>query len=75
MGKIKSQLFYFLLKKSNFVPNLTFGPLIVKGIRTKTKAFLDCHCMVSDPAFWVEDLYESGANQITFHYEANISFI
>jgi len=55
----------------HFVPNLTLGPPIVKCLRKNhPTAFLDCHCMVSHPAQWVEDLADAGANQVTFHTEA-----
>jgi len=55
----------------HFVPNLTFGAPIVKCLRTKiTKAFFDMHMMVSSPEKWINDMYDAGANQYTFHYEA-----
>lgn len=54
----------------HFVPNLTFGPPIVKCLRKHVPdAFLDCHCMVSNPAQWVPDLAEAGASQVVFHIE------
>mmetsp|Transcript_60387 Transcript_60387/g.69993 ORF Transcript_60387/g.69993 Transcript_60387/m.69993 type:complete len:186 (-) Transcript_60387:134-691(-) len=56
----------------HFVPNLTMGPPIIQSLRKHTKAFLDCHCMVTDPAKWVEPLAKAGADQITFHYESNV---
>ena len=33
-----------------FVPNITIGPVVVKGIRKATKAFLDCHLMIMEPS-------------------------
>ena len=35
-------------------------------------AFFDCHCMISEPHKWIDDLTNSGANQITFHYESDV---
>jgi len=54
----------------HFVPNLTIGPPVVSSLRKHTPAFLDCHLMVSDPAFWINDFAKAGANSITFHIEA-----
>ena len=43
----------------------------MKALRTHLpSAFLDCHLMVSDPLFWVEEFGKSGASQFTFHIEA-----
>jgi len=58
----------------NFVPNLTFGPPVVKAVRKKIpkgEAFFDCHMMVANPQQWVGPMADAGADQYTFHYEAN----
>ena len=55
----------------HFVPSLTLGPLIVKAIRPLTQLFLDCHLMVSEPAQWLTEFAQAGANQITIHVEAS----
>lgn len=57
----------------HFVPNLTFGPPVVKALRAhipKGTAFFDCHMMVSNPLQWVDDMAAAGADQYTFHIEA-----
>ncbi|KAJ1652555.1 RIBULOSE-phosphate 3-epimerase [Dispira simplex] len=54
----------------HFVPNLTIGAPVIKSLRPHTKAFLDCHLMVSHPEQWVEDFAKAGADMFTFHYEA-----
>lgn len=57
----------------HFVPNLTFGPPVVKALRQhipKGEAFFDCHMMVSHPGQWVNDMVAAGADQYTFHLEA-----
>lgn len=54
------------------MPNLTLGAPIVKCLRKHTKMFLDCHLMVTDPAFWVDDYAKAGADQITFHIESDV---
>ena len=45
------------------------GPPIIKSLRKHTDAFLDCHCMVSNPQQWIKPLSTAGASQVTFHWE------
>jgi ribulose-phosphate 3-epimerase len=56
----------------NFVPNISLGFPVIKSLRKKTNIFFDCHCMISDPLKYVEDLSKTGADQMTFHIESNI---
>lgn len=53
----------------NFVPNLTFGPSVIKSIRPHTKLFFDVHLMVQNPLDLAESYIKAGANQLTFHIE------
>jgi len=53
-----------------FVPNLTFGPKIVKTVRSITKLPLDVHLMIEKPEKLIPDFIEAGANYITIHQEA-----
>lgn len=54
---------------SHFVPNLTFGPDIVRAIRKVSKIFLDVHLMCSRPEILIEPFAEAGANCLTIHTE------
>ncbi len=54
----------------HFVPNLTFGPPVVKSLRKSTQCFLDCHLMVSRPDEWIVPFREAGADLITIHQES-----
>lgn len=54
----------------HFVPNLSMGAPIVCSLRKHSKAFFDCHLMVSHPEQWVTDFAKAGANSYTFHIEA-----
>jgi ribulose-phosphate 3-epimerase len=54
----------------NFVPNLTLGPRAVAAINRSTDLFLDVHIMVYNPFDYIERFVESGADMITFHFEA-----
>ncbi|MGA8165527.1 MAG: ribulose-phosphate 3-epimerase [Waddliaceae bacterium] len=54
----------------NFVPNLTLGPKAITAINRATSMFLDVHIMVYHPFDNIERIVESGADNITFHFEA-----
>ncbi len=55
---------------NHFVPNLTFGPLVVAAARRLTAAFLDVHLMIDQPQRLVRAFREAGADLITLHLEA-----
>jgi ribulose-phosphate 3-epimerase len=55
---------------NHFVPNLTFGPLIVEAVRRMSSAFLDVHLMIARPERLVDAFRGAGADQITVHLEA-----
>ncbi len=54
----------------HFVPNISYGPVIVKACRKVTKLPLDVHLMIEKPDFFVPLFVESGANLISVHAEA-----
>ena len=54
----------------SFVPNLTFGPLMVSALRPHTRLPFDAHLMTVNPQNLVGDFARAGADHITFHYEA-----
>lgn len=56
----------------HFVPNLTFGPLLVTTVNKMTDLFLDTHLMIENPDLYLEDFVSAGADCITVHYEAVI---
>ncbi|MGP0031327.1 MAG: ribulose-phosphate 3-epimerase [Acidimicrobiales bacterium] len=53
----------------HFVPNLTVGPPVVASLRRHTPLFFDCHLMMTDPAKYLEDFAEAGADGCTVHVE------
>ena len=61
---------HFDVMDGHFVPNLTFGPDILKGFRKATDLYLDVHVMIDRPLFFAEKFLSAGADNYTFHYEA-----
>lgn len=60
--------FYHLdIMDGHFVPNLSFGPGLVKTINKLTDGYLDVHLMLSEPESFFEPFHEAGADAITFH--------
>lgn len=55
-----------------FVPNLTFGAVLIKALRPVTDKPFDVHAMVADPGRFVEPFAEAGAQLLTVHVEACI---
>ena len=54
----------------HFVPNLTFGPQVIKSLRSTTKLIFDTHLMVNNPDKMIPWFADAGADIITIHYEA-----
>lgn len=53
----------------HFVPNITFGPPLVRSIDQSTRLPLDVHLMVTDPLHYAESFRKAGADIISFHVE------
>ena len=53
----------------HFVPNISFGPAVVKRIRPLTRMFFDVHLMCCKPEILLEPFSSAGANQINIHVE------
>ena len=54
----------------HFVPNITFGPPVIKAIRSRTKAFFDCHLMIAPADPYLAAFAEAGCDGMTVHAEA-----
>jgi ribulose-phosphate 3-epimerase len=53
----------------HFVPNLTFGPKLIAGLRKRTKLPLDAHLMISNPLKFIDEFLDAGCDSVTFHVE------
>ena len=66
-----AKFLHFDVMDGHFVPNLTFGPDILKGFRKACPDLvMDVHLMVENPDMFVEAFVKAGADMITFHVEA-----
>src|SRR5215472_14615613 len=52
-----------------FVPNITFGPLVVEAVRPLTRLPLEAHLMIVEPERYIEDFAKAGADVIIVHQE------
>lgn len=62
--------FHIDIMDGQFVPNITFGPLIVQAVRSVTSLPLDVHLMIDDPDRYLADFATAGADILTVHAEA-----
>ena len=53
----------------HFVPNITFGPTVIKRLRKIGKQPFDAHLMISEPGRYVDQFLDAGCDSITFHVE------
>jgi len=70
--KAGAHLLHVDVMDGHFVPNITIGPVVVKGIRQVTKMPLDVHLMISDPDRYIPAFVEAGANMLTVHAESTV---
>lgn len=66
----KAQWMHFDVMDGHFVPNLTFGPDILKGFKKAVDMVMDVHIMVDNPDYIAEIFMDAGADIVTFHLEA-----
>lgn len=54
----------------SFVPNISFGPDVIKSIREQSKLCFDVHLMIDNPDRYIDTFVKAGADIITIHYES-----
>lgn len=59
----------------HFVPNLTFGPGLVKQTRKITTLPLDAHLMITNPADFIDKFIDAGVNYLSFHIETDANYV
>ncbi|WP_372712697.1 ribulose-phosphate 3-epimerase [Ilyobacter sp.] len=53
-----------------FVPNISFGPVVIKSIRDKSNLCFDVHLMIESPERYIDEFVKAGADLITVHAES-----
>lgn len=54
----------------HFVPNLSYGAMVIERVRELTEIPFEAHLMISDPGRYLDDFLKAGCNVLTFHLEA-----
>lgn len=68
--KAGCEYIHFDVMDGVFVNNISYGIPVLKSVSKVTSAVLDVHLMITDPIRYIKQFAESGADIITFHYEA-----
>jgi len=66
----KGDMIHLDIMDGHFVPNITFGPMIVEAIKECTRLPLDVHLMIENPDFYLEDFKNAGADYLTISLES-----
>ncbi|WP_333886563.1 ribulose-phosphate 3-epimerase [Clostridium sp.] len=71
LDKCKVDLVHIDVMDGSFVPNISFGIPVIKSIKHFTEIPFDVHLMIEEPARYVKDFADAGADIITVHFEAD----
>jgi ribulose-phosphate 3-epimerase len=70
LNKSAAEWYHLDVMDGRFVPNISFGPMIVESICNQTNKYCDVHLMIEEPEKYILSFKNSGADNITIHIEA-----
>ena len=65
-----AELLHLDVMDGHFVPNLSYGPMVIKSLQALTDLPFDAHLMISDPGRYLDEYVAAGCDAITIHVEA-----
>lgn len=68
-GESGADVIHLDVMDGHFVPNISFGPPVIKSIRKTSGLLFDTHLMISDPIRYAKAFADAGCDHLTFHLE------